>query len=412
MIPQSTMSRTIRLTSLKLISGIGLLMLFPLLFLYHAAVALADMPAFASTFEGPVKTILAPILVLLQARAFWRRTSRLTVTDIIFICLCVYMLLWGLIHFLFSYGYQVRLDLWMQTFEIVVSWIVMFVIFRNFDIQNRKLFLLMLFSGITMLIITLAYQQNGFFNMQLLSTSDADLISYQGAAQSALIGSLFLLCTVRTRWIILIWAGSVVELFLIGARTQFFVFLPVGLLVLYLRSGITKFVVVMVPILIVISLIFVNLASGNMNERIESLLNGPGTDGSLQERNYLSQVAIETIRNHPFTGDYGSHVLVPLSDRGPGSYAHNVLSAWVSFGLIGIMTFMFMLLRGFLLSAKQMLTTRRKDALSIFTLAIATYLLLTSFTSNSVFFSLFGAGFGLFARMEEQKTSKRTYHLT
>ena len=48
---------------------------------------------------------------------------------------------------------------------------------------------------------------------------------------------------------------------------------------------------------------------------------------SANKRHHLTMHAVQTIKAHPFLGDYASYA--------PGYYSHNILSAWVDLGLFG-----------------------------------------------------------------------------
>lgn len=119
------------------------------------------------------------------------------------------------------------------------------------------------------------------------------------------------------------------SLFFLGARTEFYISIIVFIFVGFLRSRNKFLTVVFLGIIIfVFSVIgYVYMDKDELSGiRIFAVL-FDGEDASQLSRSNLTSNAIETISTHPLLGDFGSHEL--------GDYSHNLLSAWVDFGIFG-----------------------------------------------------------------------------
>lgn len=118
---------------------------------------------------------------------------------------------------------------------------------------------------------------------------------------------------------------SVVALYLLGARTEFY-----GLVIFiffyefrYMRP--LHILAIFIGLLGGVVLLLSIGGDELLSNRMFAVL--AGEDASLKARMLLQKEALNTISEHPLVGAYGSYAL--------GQYSHNILSLWVDLGAFG-----------------------------------------------------------------------------
>mgnify|MGYP006331453811 FL=1 len=130
-----------------------------------------------------------------------------------------------------------------------------------------------------------------------------------------------------------------------------------------------------------------------------------GKSSSVMARSELSDAAIVTIVENPLLGDYGSYALA--TGGGVGSYAHNLLSAWVDLGVFGfilyVASFLFMGLAIFNAQTKE----KDEDVLLNIVVGLFFFTIPLMLLSKDYGYLLFGLTIGFVARMID--VSRRKY---
>ena len=116
----------------------------------------------------------------------------------------------------------------------------------------------------------------------------------------------------------------------------------------------------------------------------------------------LQEKALGQIMENPLLGKFGGHVLT--EDTGKfakghaGRYAHNALSAWVSYGLAGFLLYLALALYGCLASARHVILKRVDEPLWTFAFTLNLVCLLLIIVSKPVFWPLPALGWGVLAQ--------------
>ena len=123
----------------------------------------------------------------------------------------------------------------------------------------------------------------------------------------------------------------------------------------------------------------------------------------------LQKKALGQIAENPLLGKFGGHVLT--EDTGKftkghtGRYAHNALSAWVSYGLAGFLLYVSLTLFGCLVTARHVILKRVDEPLWTFAFTLNLVCLLLIIVSKPVFWPLPALGWGVLAQaLISQKT--------
>lgn len=116
----------------------------------------------------------------------------------------------------------------------------------------------------------------------------------------------------------------------------------------------------------------------------------------------LQKKALGQIAQNPLLGKFGGHVL--MEDTGKfekghtGRYAHNALSAWVSYGLAGFLLYVSLTLYGCLVCVRHVILKQQDEPIWMFALTLNIVCLLLIIASKSVYWPLPALGWGVLAQ--------------
>lgn len=401
-LPDTLQDRSSSRSRLLILAGIVLL--YPGFFIYHSAVALLKIPPVLGGYYGNVCLALFPLLLIFYARAI--RTHRIVLTraDAVFGLLCLYVGCWSLIYWAVGEKYQQDPFLLNQSVSILVLWGVNYMLFRDFTAIGRGGRWVLIFSLALMLAIAFVNQQNGFFYAKEIAGryNEEEIASYQGFARSALVTSMMLLANGSRRSVLWIFGISLILLFVLGARSEFLGFLAVGLLVMNIRFGSARFNWLIMSVLLVALAITADwVVTAFDNTRIVHLLDYQD-DTSFQSRELLNDAAWKSIANSPLLGDYGSYLVT----NGVGKYAHNALSAWVDYGLIGFFGFIYLIFRSLIKAWGALpLNKHLASEQTILCLSLALYCVIIAITAKSVQDPIYATAWGIAGGVLVRRTS-------
>ena len=116
----------------------------------------------------------------------------------------------------------------------------------------------------------------------------------------------------------------------------------------------------------------------------------------------LQEMALGQIMENPLLGKFGGHVLTEATGKfqkgHAGRYAHNALSAWVSYGLAGFLLYLALTLYGCLVTARHVILKRVDEPLWTFAFTLNLVCLLLVIVSKPVFWPLPALGWGVLAQ--------------
>lgn len=222
----------------RYIANIGFVLLFPGFLLYHLSVAALSLPPFLGGMYGITSAALVIPLGLLSLKLLgrWLKASPFYVT--VTVMFFIYVFVWTAIHF-FAVDASYIKTATIQSIESLVLWLALFFIGVYLDLNApwvSKLF----WAVFIYLLIFLAHYvaQTGnlmFYARQLYSVEY--IATYQGFAESMLVVSLFLLARPLSPLMrfCLIW-GSIFILFVLGARSEFYGFILLLLVLIPMLS--------------------------------------------------------------------------------------------------------------------------------------------------------------------------------
>lgn len=363
--------------------------LFPGFFFYHSAVGLSVFPSVLGGFFSPMSVLLFPLLALAYLRTMVRSKLNLTWIDQIFFIYVGFFLLVICLQYIDA----APVELLKQHMASVVHLLCCFFIFKMTDFEARSFRIIALVCFIAMTLLIFQLSVDGTFYLRQDAEDGTGVASYQGFARSYMVTAIALVAFIqKLRHRILIYAIAIPSLYLAVARSEFaafFVFAAIFEIAGAKRPAATILTVVVVALALYASL---DVLSSLLPENrvLELLMSNESTSGDARDE--YTVAAIQTIKDYPILGAYGSYIHV----TGIGSEAHNILSAWVDIGLFGMLLFSWMLARTQWQLLKLSLN-RDVRAVNAFKLALC-LLLMTIFlllTAKDFTYMLVGASLGI-----------------
>lgn len=391
---------------LSKIAALSFFLLFPGFLIYHQLLAMELLQPFIRGLYGPVS--LASLLAFLVLLPWHWDLLRPWVKERYVLCVLVfllYTLIWTVAHYLSMAGENVQLAT-PQSLQTIVFWACLFLTGLLLPLESKALkrmffvvFLLTLLFLLYFSISTgkLTFRANWFYGQW-----ENDVATHQGYSRSALVILLFLLavCTgIKTR-ICLILSGAFV-LFMLASRADFSAFLVVCL-ALSVIFGIKKPLYFLVAPIFFLVLSGMFLVAANIDDRMTMIRLTRQLEifnlfeaASWVNRLKLQEIALEQIAAHPLTGQFGGHI---TAAGHVGKYAHNALSAWVSYGFFGFFMYLGLIVTAFWVSVRRFVLKRQDAPVWIFAFLLNFLCLFLVMAARSVYWPLPALGWGLVAQ--------------
>ena len=378
---------------MKVFSNTGFLLLFPFFFFYHLVVSAGLLPNFAGGFFGPVTVVL--FVLFFPFLSFFLRVGgeRGRLVSRLFWILVVYASIWIAVSFFYNPALYID-EAASQAVALVFAWASLFFVGVGVDLRSKYFVNSLWASFLAMGVVTLALfdPERMMFNPRAAYEVEDGVATYQGYARSALLCCLFLMGLSSTFLVQLtVFFSSVILLFLLGARSELFGFIAIVMFYLMLESlRSTKKFAVYVFFLILAGFLFASHFDDFMASRQSEVLNLDDSTSWSGRTHYLS-IALKQIVESPVLGEFGGH----FEAGGKGTYAHNILSAWVEFGFVGVFLLAVLCLYCFLISFLKCLKTGWKNKVWVVAYLVNGVFLLLVFVSKPVFWSAPALGWGL-----------------
>lgn len=375
-------------------------LLFPGFFYYHTLLGLGLMRAYLGGYFAIVSLLLAGPLLLCYIRQTRRARRSYTRTDFHFMLYQLYFA--GVIVVNLAAGAN-TVTVGNHILSLVFSANI-FILFKCADFAAPAFRAMALSSLCAMSAIVFYFAVDGAFYLGALGVAqDPDSVAtYQGFSRSYLITFIAVIAYTRNAaGRLLLYGLGIPTLFVNTARSEFSALLfLVPVIELYYSSKKINLMAAMVLLAGVGALFFNDIISILPDNRTLELLDlSQSTSANL--RHHLSLQAWKTIQSHPFLGDYASYQ--------PGYYAHNILSAWVDLGIIGISSLLALLIIPTITLFHHGFFLKRKSPHFALAWSLLCTSLLLLFLSHYFTDMLVGAALGALARYR-LRTSTHGHH--
>ena len=273
----------------------------------------------------------------------------------------------------------------------IFKFVVWYLIARSVDADSPRFKLLgrLLLVGVIGLVIWMAVTRQSFAAVLRPMMPGEDPGDYQGSAMVFIALAAYTIPSMRFAARIPAYALSTLTLFLVGARSEFVGFILLIIVVEWCKA---KSRPLMTLLMVAAAVAFLGAVKGieaNPDaNRIFGLLS-VANDESAILRGEMAAEAWVTVWENPVMGAYASYP--------PGEYAHNLVSAWVDFGVIGFVLLLSLLAIPLAGLAMRFASDSRRDDF-IRTLALAAVVTLLMAVAKTHTYQLLGVSLGLYAR--------------
>lgn len=387
----------------------GLVALFPGFFFYHLLVATGAIPPVLGGLFGVVSALLFTLFVLKLPVDMVSLLRRSPSYMLLIFVLFAYCFTWVLLHYVFvSEGYIEEAAL--QAMESLVVWVSLFFVGVHLPYESAQFRRLIEISFIAIagflvffVIDTgrVMFYARAFYDIE----ESLPVVSYQGFALSALVVSVFMLSISRT---VVAASGvvalSVFSLFILGARSEFYAYLLLlsMLLLVYSFKYVKWFAVSVLVVVVVGAAVIIHFDTMIASRQLEVLDLSQSRSWSIRQQ--VESLAATQIAESPVMGFFGGAV---AATGGRGNYAHNALSAWVTYGLVGFLLFILAIALAAFKSFWYLTTRPRADAWWSASFAINFISMVLVLIAKSVFWPLPALGWGLFVNAAWHERRRR-----
>lgn len=382
----------------KLLVHLGFLLLFPGFFIYQTLLGLGVIRAYLGGYFSVVAFALMPMLVRYYFIATRKLKKFFFETDLYFLLFAAYYAMVLITNF--AVGTNAALV--QKYVGSLVFCVDVYIIFRMMDLSDRFFVVASVSCLLIMSAITIYFSIDGFFYLKNLdeASNPESMATYQGFARSYIYTFLIVVSIANSVSVrLLLYVLATVALFLNGARSEFSaVLFAIPLIELYHAKNKLYSVTLAFFLAIWIRANFDAILRVLPESRILQLFD-MSHSSSNAAREQLSLDAWRTIIQNPVFGDFGSYA--------DGHYAHNILCAWVDFGMIGFAFLAVMLVWPAVRLFSHGFFVRRKSGDFVLAFSFSCIGILWAVTAKAVPDMSIGAALGAFAKYRYQTRRDR-----
>lgn len=382
----------------KLLVHLGFLLLFPGFFIYQTLLGLGVIRAYLGGYFSVVAFALMPMLVRYYFIATRKLKKFFFETDLYFLLFAAYYAMVLITNF--AVGTNAALV--QKYVGSLVFCVDVYIIFRMMDLSDRFFVVASVSCLLIMSAITIYFSIDGFFYLKNLdeASNPESMATYQGFARSYIYTFLIVVSIANSVSVrLLLYVLATVALFLNGARSEFSaVLFAIPLIELYNAKNKLYSVTLAFFLAIWIGANFDAILRVLPESRILQLFD-MSHSSSNAAREQLSLDAWRTIIQNPVFGDFGSYA--------DGHYAHNILCAWVDFGMIGFAFLAVMLVWPAVRLFSHGFFVRRKSGDFVLAFSFSCIGILWAVTAKAVPDMSIGAALGAFAKYRYQTRRDR-----
>ena len=372
-------------------SNLIFFLLFPSTFIYLVLASLNIIPPFLGVYYSKMAVaIIMPLLIYYLVFTV-PKIRQSTIYDGLFFMFIIYFSVILIANY--NGGSSQHFINRMAT---LVYLITTFLVFRGINIESEKFYKLNAYFFIFMSLVVILLSKDGVFLLVVEGAGFTDnKASYQFIAVIYVLSFSIFLSRERVwylRYVFYLLALTV--LFINGARSEFIGLIVIiwlyeiiksrNLLWAITVSGLSSALVLGV----LTTLYFFKDLLASSNRTVELLTNTTQNASGLSRGN-LTNNALNSIYENPFMGMFGNYEA--------GNYAHNILSVWVDFGIIGFLMYCALLLIPLFFVTYLIAIKKKKSAILTLLMCLIYISVLLVIFAKSISYIIPPAAFGLFS---------------
>ena len=375
----------------------GFLGMFPALFVVYSFMAVSG---FGGQYTG-LSGIMAIGCISLLALLSWNKFSNLSQKALLLVLsihlYILYVFLYAVVFHFFDSELPKTYIIYTFTYLIYIYAFLMIGFNYKPNHQQHNLILSVCFYLMFLYIVTNIDPQRSIFSAG--SENEDGVVSYQGFGRYFIGVSLSLIAISTFRLRAIIASVSAIGLFFLGSRSDLFGFIFISPLFFINFSDANKTFFNYVSIGLATILFASMLLLYGQSDIFEKFQNNRALEitelassSSWQSRSNLQEQAIDAIKENPIVGDYGGQL---KSTGSIGNFAHNFMSAWRQFGLIGFLLFTSITLYSLAVTLRATIKYKMNSPYVQLALFVNLYSVFLLLASKPVFWFFVALGWGL-----------------
>lgn len=382
------------------LSMVAFLLLFPGFFVYHYLVARSYLPPFLGGFFGVVAAVL---FIPLLALYFKTKVGGLDRVSILFFLLILLNLTISVLNYWYGELYGLADEMLVWSLSGILFNLVAYLISYSLDVRRLIKYLVPSFLLMVLVVVFNVGDLGIFYIKQEAGEAAESVATYQGFARSLVAVSLIVTAYYwrSSAFFYFFAATGLLALFLNGARTEFALFLVTLLSALILFFSKSYKSIVEVLFFILIGAFAYIFGSDMLPESRMFQLLDIGSSSSAESRALLLDNGLKIIYENPILGGYGEYVQL----GGIGSYPHNIISAWVNLGAIGILGYASMFIAMWFVFLKNRTAHKNMIEFKVF-LFFLTYISMALLFSKDYSYLFVGFLVGIYSRYRQNVCTK------
>ena len=374
-------------------SSVFFLLLFPGFYFYHLAVASGFIPLVLGGFILPV-SLVAVVLYLPLIKFILHSCKMRPVYSFLIVSLFVWCNVNALsVFFIESSGYESKAII--QHFSVMLAWVALLFVGLGLSFEERWFRCAIYISGLA-IFFHLYFYVISSGEVQYIASRyyevDSGVATHQAFARSALIVSFSLLSiVVAVKKQVLFFLVCTSLLFILSARSEFLVFVVAFSFYFLVRLKWQKRGLLGAFFAAFFLLVVGAYNSEMLMETRQANLLDIASDQSWLARKKLMSDAVDRIGQSPFVGQFGGH----FESGGAGSYAHNILSAWDSYGFFAFLLYFFVVLFPLVCSGIMIYKNKHPSKIQCFMFFVSLSSLVLLLGAKTVFWPIPALAWGL-----------------
>lgn len=338
------------------IATYGFFIVYPFFVFYHTLISYEIIKPIFGSLLGLASLFIVLAFLVNSLNLKHIKCSKINFFEVLVWAFYIYCFLWALISYtLYSYKWYVVASFYQVVAYLGVS-LCLYLIGKNICLEKIKY--INMFGLLSFLVFLFFYTLiTGSFNFMPNRIGGAEEVvaTYQAFSGIALVMGFIALVTVNNnlgKLSILLFVSIII--FYLGSRSELIGFIIGGVSYLSLYTGIKhKMQFAVIAIILIISYIFLDFSLESISTSRVFELNDVSSSSSWSVRQDLNHVGVQQVIDSPFFGFFGGHAYYFGST---GAYAHNIISSWVSFGVIGFVIYFSLILSPFTYSIYSLLS--------------------------------------------------------
>ena len=389
---------------------LGFFLLFAGYVLYQYSVVVGWLSTSSSGYFAGVAIFFSILGLIHIASRISVRGVSVPFIEMLFYTYLLYLTIFSIISGIFISGQTHGSVAFYEALGTILIWIAVYFVGANLRpvVQDISFFyvaqIVLLLGCFANAMFHQGFPLGPFITFSSLSENGAEGATYQGIGRAILVMTILLVSYFKrfTLQFAIIMSGLLI-LTTLGSRSHLFAL--ASLLVLHFcLTGLRRLKLYQTVLCFCLIVAFGFLTKDFFLDTRAAEIFDLAESSSWRARQDILETSLRIVSDSPIFGDFGYHL------RESAGYAHNLLSAWTEFGILGILFFLALMISAVCVSGYRVIISQKHHGIWLFAFHINVVALFLAITTEPIFASVFPAlGWGLTVQgMKMEQTQSLT----